>query len=163
MRLFFISIFMMLSVICSSVSAQSTATDSISTLSDIPNVELIPLKKGVVAPLAGVLLPPVAIAAIIAEFEQFNERLKIELDKANRDADANLQFKIAQLTTETQATQKILTTRIDNATKYNASLLEQLNKAEKSKPSRRFWYTLGVVTGVVVTGAAAFAVERALH
>lgn len=157
----FIAVIMLsVAMMASSAHAQEIVVD---LLPDVPDVELVPLKKSDQAPVSGVLLPASAVATIVSEFEQFNERIKLEVDKVTRESNAKLTYEIAACSTAAKAEKDISDARVQRQAKYNLDLIDQVAKLEKNRPSRKVWFLLGTAAGVLVTGAAFFAIERAVN
>jgi len=119
---------------------------------------LSPMKKGQFSPFTGVLLSPLAVATLIAELNAKGAEIKIEVDKAKAEAEANHAYEKNIAQTQCMADKKILQANID-AKKQQIESFDAVVKAElESRPNPAFWAILGAAAGIVVTTAAASAI-----
>jgi hypothetical protein len=129
-------------------------------LQEIPEAVLTPMEKDDRAPYQGVLLSPDAIANIIAEYRAFGEKLRIELERVQGEADAQKRFEIENLTAMCVADKKILQSEIDNDKRENKILIERQKKLEKANKSVLTWTLVGAGLGVLVTGLGYYGISR---
>lgn len=123
-----------------------------------------PMKKGQVAPFTGILLSPKATATIIAQLNTMQDQIKIEVDHARAEEKARCDFRVAETENRLETDKKILQAQVDEKTKTNALLTDQLKKAEESRPNLPLWVGLGTGVGLVVgVGVSALAVYATSH
>lgn len=116
------------------------------------------VEKGAKAPFSGVLLTDAALAKIIADYEAKIGRLKLDLEKAQREADARAKVAAAVCMAKTSG----LTAELNVLDKGCAREREVLRKALDSA-RKRHWYQspyvhflLGTaISGAVCAGAIA--------
>lgn len=152
-----LALFLALTV--SLASAQAAAQD----LPPAPNVDLFPLKTGERSPYPGVLLSANGVATIMADYQLFDQKLKIELDKLARDKDALHDTDITAVMIRCDTDKSILNAQIAASLNDNKVLLDRNKLLEKRKGRTWVWVTLGVVAGAVVTGLGSYAVIKATH
>lgn len=119
-----------------------------------------PLAKGQPAPYEGVLLSPDAVANIMAEKDEADEREKLAVQhQADVDA-ANTKYQIDVLNAKCLADATVLRAELDDNKKQVNLLTDQLKKNSGST-STTTWIGVGAVGGVVVTLLTVFIVSKA--
>src|SRR5712691_5395248 len=91
---------------------------------------LSPLRKSQPATFTGVLLSPVAVAAIIAELSSTKDLVKIEVDKVRTDEQVKATFQVNEVKSRAEADQKVAQAQFDARGKEIDLLTTQLKKAE---------------------------------
>lgn len=124
---------------------------------------LVPMKKGDVSLYDGVLLLPEAIAVIVADREQFDDRLNVELARIEREHAAKLRFELTKASVEHDAERKILLARTDGLSRRLQIVSDENKKLSRSATRFRSWTIVGFATGVLVGALAVIGVERAVH
>jgi hypothetical protein len=119
---------------------------------------LSPMKKGQFSPFTGVLLSPLAIATLISELNAKGEEIKIEVDRAKAEAEANHTYEKSVMTAQCVADKKVLQANVDAKNQQIESFDAAVKAELESRPNPAFWAVLGAVAGVVVTTAAASAI-----
>ncbi len=119
------------------------------------------LEKGEIAPYSGTLFSTAAAASLLAQIELTEESCQLEVDRRVNLVRAEYQLEIDNLSAKTL--------RLE--TNYNEMLAikngqidfldTRLEKA--SKPKNELWFALGVVGGIVITGAAAWSLNQAAN
>jgi len=154
--------------ICSCLFISSTTVHA-----EIPSPEpdpqelisrISPMRQGDIAPFSGILFSPKATATIVAEFESFDERMKIEVDKAVSDINSKKQFEINEISSKCTTEKTILQADINSKTKQITKLTEDLQIAQNAlsnSPSRLVWAGIGVAVGAVTAILITFAVNQA--
>lgn len=127
------------------------------------DVELVPMRKGDVSLFDGVLLPPEAIATIITDYSQFDQRLQLELQKVQRDDAIKLKFELDRASADALAEQAVLRARNSALTTRTDLLLKENQRLEKRTGRAKVWIVLSALAGAVVSGLAFFGAERALR
>lgn len=123
-----------------------------------------PMKKGQIAPFTGILLSPKAVATVIAQLNTMQDQIKIEVDKARGEEQAKCEFRVAETTNRLETDKKILQAQVDEKTKTNVILTDQLKKAEESRPNLPLWVGLGAGAGLIIgVGVSALAVYATSH
>lgn len=151
----------------------STAAFSQSVPSPDPEPEdtiakIAPLKKGHVAPFAGVLFSPKAAATVITEYETFDQRIKVEVDKVIKTESAKRHFEVNEANSKCITSKTLLQADID----AKASEIKRLNidliaakkdaaNAIANAPSRLLWTGIGVAAGAATAILITFAVTQA--
>ena len=126
--------------------------------------KISPMRQGDVAPFTGVLFSPKATATIITEFETFDERMKLEVDKAVRDTIAKKQFEINEVSSKCTTDKTVLQADITAKSKQITKLSEDLQVAQNAAanaPSRLVWTGIGVAVGAATAILITFAVNQA--
>lgn len=125
---------------------------------------LSPLQKGQVAPYSGILFSPRAAAQLATEISSFPDKLKIEIDTAVKNAEANKDFTIKEQKSQCKSEKTQLEARIEANKKRIEELSSDLTIAEAKvadAPDRLVWFGIGAGVGVAATIATAFAVVYA--
>lgn len=135
---------------------------------DTEVARISPMRKGHAAPFTGVLFSPKATATVLEEIQTFNERMKIEVDKAVKDLSAKKQFELDEATSRCTTAKTVLQADIDAKDARIKSLTKDLKDAEDAKrdaiensPSRLLWAGLGVAAGAATAILITFAVNQA--
>lgn len=128
-------------------------------LPDIPEAVLTPMEKEDKAPYQGVLLSPDAIANIIADYKTFDDKMKLQLEKATAEADASKKFAVSELTATCEADKKIISENVADAERRNKILIDEQKKLEKSQKNVLTWTIAGAAAGLAVGILGFFAVS----
>lgn len=127
-----------------------------------------PLKKSQPAPFAGVLFSQPAAAGVVAELSITKERTSAEVTKAVKLAVADKQLELDDFKAQCKSEKTVLGVDIAAKKKDIARLDAELSaangrikKLEGDMPSRSTWFTVGLISGIVTTVAAVFAVNQA--
>jgi len=158
-----IAIVLTATVLCTSTSASAQKSSTISPEAD-QTARISPLRKGNPAPFTGVLFSPKATATVIAELESFDEKMKIEVDKAVRDVISKKQFELNESESRCITSKTILQAEIDTKSARIKRLSKDVADAQSAAanpPSRVLWAGLGVIVGAVTTVLITFAVNQA--
>ncbi len=139
------------------------------TLPDVPlqpgepdvGAALSPMKRGQQAPFSGVLLSPRAAATILVQINSIDAQIKIEVDRARAEDQAQCDFSVKETVTTMSAEQKILQARSDAQAKQIDVLNDQLKREEAQRSNNTLTLGLGVAGGVILTVLTTFAVSRA--
>ena len=126
--------------------------------------KISPMRKGNRAPFTGVLFSPRATATVVTEIETFEERMKIEIDKAVRDATAKKQFELNETDSKCTTAKTILQADIDAKSSRIKQLSKDLSDAQDAAanaPSRLLWTGIGVLAGAATAVLITFAVNQA--
>lgn len=129
-----------------------------------PGLAISPMKKGQRAPFTGVLLSPEASANIIVEFETFQERIQLEVNKAIKQEQADCQKKTSDLEAASVADKKILQADIDEKERAISGLNLDVKKLKDEKAAAwapTTWIGLGAAGGILLTVLTAFAISKA--
>jgi hypothetical protein len=110
-----------------------------------------PMKKGQVAPFTGILLSPKAAATVIAELNNFEARVKVEVDHAVAVNQAQCDFKLSEQKTTADADKKVLNAQLEERNKRIDILNGIIKKQEEDRPNVMLWTGLGVAGGVIIT------------
>jgi hypothetical protein len=118
------------------------------------------LQKGDVAPFTGTLLSPSAAAKLLTDLQFTEEQCKLKTD-----------YQLSLLRTDLQLKIDMLQVKLDTQSSLNKDLIsikdkhiEYLQSAIEPPPwyeSGEFWFTVGLVGGVLVTVAAGYAIGQA--
>ena len=133
------------------VIADDTSTDSVVTT----------VKKGETVPFDGTLFSQGAAAELIVKLENTDGKCKIEiqrqldLQKAKFDLDTKL------LQTDLDICQTTSKNILDIRQGQIDFLQQELTKTKK--PSNELWFAIGIVGGVLITGAAAWSMNQISH
>ena len=164
----FLSVVLSFSLACNTAYAQPAKTPPASSIpSPDPDPEekarIAPLFPGDPAPFTGVLFSTRATATVLAEIESFDDKLAIEVQKVQRDADARKKFELSELDAKRTREKEVVKSELDSQTKVNERLKSDLKKAQDdlaNAPNRLVWASLGVAGGVLVTVLITFAVNQ---
>jgi len=128
---------------------------------DLSESFMVPIKKGETAPFGGVLISPGAAAQISADYNSFNERVKLEVKSAAETEIAKKRFELQEQQSKFTFDKAVLEGKI--ATKEqqvkdfdleNKKLKQEL----KDAPERSTWFGIGFFTGLATTILTVFAV-----
>lgn len=120
-----------------------------------------PLRKGQPAPFPGVLFSQRATATIITDVKAVDERVKIEVTSAVKEAEARKQFEIDETKSRCKSDTAVLTADREEKMKRIALLEDELKKTSAASPSRTLWLGIGAGAGIVLTVVTVFAVSQA--
>jgi len=129
-----------------------------------PGLAISPMRKGQRAPFTGVLLSPEASANIIIEFETFQERIRLDVNKAIKQEQADCQKTMSDLAAKAAADKKILQANIDQKGRTISDLNVEVKKLKEEKAtewSPTAWIGIGAAGGILVTVLTAFAISKA--
>jgi hypothetical protein len=140
-------------LICAPITAR--ADDAL----DTSELELVAtLSQGESAPFTGTLFSTVAAAKLLAELELNNDRCQIEIDRELSITSARYQLDIDNLNARIVSIDSAYTQRLEIKDNHIEFLDQQLMKS--SRPRNELWLTIGVVGGIVLTGAAAWSMGQ---
>lgn len=126
--------------------------------------KISPMGKGDTAPFSGILFSPKATATIISEIESFDERIKLEINKAVSDTIAKKQFELNEVSSKCTTDKAVMQAEINAKSKRITKLTEDLQVAQNAAanaPSRLLWAGIGVVAGAATAILITFAVNQA--
>lgn len=145
----------MLFVTTTAAHANDTLENVVESQEIVTNLEL-----GQKAPFEGVLLSKPAAAKLFGELNFFEEECKLtltkELEIASIKYDADIAALRLKLEVETERTESLL--RIKNE---RIEFLEENWKPPAWHESGEFWMAVGLVSGILVTVAAGYAIGSA--
>ena len=128
---------------------------------------LAPLPKGSPAPFSGVLISPRGGSVIVADYDVFGEKMRIEVDAAVAKAHAEMEFKVKENAAQCEADKTILTAKVTSRDDKLAVLEsdlkrteEELKKTRESMPDRSTWFGIGFGTGLLITIATVYAASQ---
>jgi hypothetical protein len=111
-----------------------------------------PLEKGDEAPFTGVLLSPKAAATIVAERNAFDERIKIEVQRARAECQAKCDYSLKKAKISCDADRKTMQASLDERKKRIDVLQKTIaDEEKKSKPNVWLWAGGGALTGALGT------------
>jgi len=164
-------------VISTLLVASMTLTSSTAFTQSVPSpdpepedviAKIAPLKKGHVAPFAGVLFSPKATATVITEYETFDQRIKVEIDKVIKTETAKRQFEVNEANSKCITSKTLLQADIDakasEIKRLNTDLINARKDADDAianAPSRLLWTGIGVAAGAATAILLTFAVTQA--
>jgi hypothetical protein len=129
-----------------------------------------PLVQGQQAPFPGVLLSTKASAAVIAEYSLFDERLKIEVENANRLMQVKADFEIKEHESKFATEKSILAAQVESRNEKINMLERNLKKSEdearrlaEDAPNRVTWFGIGFAGGILFTIATAYAIGQVVN
>jgi hypothetical protein len=132
----------------------------VTVLADSPGKQIITLKKGAHAPFAGTLFSTEAAANLAVEIENKDKQCKIKKDQAIELLSAKhklqLDLKIAELDTFKYKHEQILEIKNDQI-----DFLESKFHPAPWYETGEFWFSMGLVGGILVTIAAGYAIGQA--
>ena len=140
--------------------AEDTPPGSVDLTTELKNGVVTQVKKGELVPFDGVLLSTKAAAKMYGELKFFEEECKLtlskelEIQKIKYDTELNV-LKL-KLDVETPRTEKLLDIK--------DRIIQFLEKNWKPTPwyeSGEFWLAIGVVSGVLLTVGAGYAIGQA--
>lgn len=125
---------------------------------------ITPIKIKQEAPYTGVLLSPAAVASLTVRLNNTQEQIKLEVDKANGEANARCVFKLDSAKNVFDTELGILQVKLESSNEKMKLLNEELSKQTNKQPSS-FWFgvgvTAGVIGGILLTSFAVYAVNQA--
>lgn len=110
------------------------------------------------APFSGTLFSTSAAAKLLAELELTQETCQLKIDTAIELNQAQMQLQVDNVQASLSACQLRYTEVVTLKDQQIDFLDTQLIKA--SKPRNELWFALGVVGGIVLTGAAAWSLGQ---
>lgn len=146
----------------------STLTPLVSFAQNLPSSNseeplVYPMNEGQIAPFPGVLFNKPATAKIVVDYKHSEENIRLEIEKAVKDAEAK-KDKIIQDNNsickadkeEITATKLRLEGTLELKEKEIASLKAQIEEA----PSRTTWFGMGFASGLIFTVVTVFTVGQ---
>lgn len=125
-----------------------------------PGKVIIPIKRGQLAPFSGTLASPAAIASIIAQIEQIDQQIQIEVQRATKEQELKDNYIINNLKAEKERLQQEKDIMVQSRDDQIKLLTTELSKA--SNPKNELWFGLGIGTGVLVSVVAGIAIGAAV-
>ena len=119
------------------------------------------LNAGEAAPFSGTLFSTAAAAKLLAELELNDESCQLQIDREVALVSARYQLDIDNLNARIENLDLSYTQRIEIKDNHIDFLDEQL--ARSSRPKNELWFAIGIVSGVVLTGAAAWSMGQISH
>ncbi len=110
-----------------------------------------PLAKGALAPFAGVLLTPEAVARVIADAKDCPKRAQVEVDHAVGVEKANGSKALADAASNAKRDREVLQAGLDQRDGTIKDLTTALQKSENARGNTWLWVGGGAAFGVVVT------------
>ncbi len=147
------SIVLSLSLVLAPVA---NATEPTSELELVSSIE-----KGEEAPFSGTLFSTAAAAKLLAELELNDTQCQLEIKKETDLLNARHQLEIDNLNARIISIETSTSQRLEIKDNHIDFLDSQLQKA--SKPRNELWFAIGIVSGVVLTGAAAWSMGQISH
>ena len=135
------------------------------------NLSLVcPLMQGQQAPFPGVLLSVKASAAVISEYSFFEERLKLEVENANKLMQVKMDFELKEKESKFATERTTLAAQIESRNEKISLLDRDLKKSEdevkrltEETPNRVTWFGIGFAGGIVFTIATAYAIGQVVN
>lgn len=135
------------------------------------NLSLVcPLAQGQQAPFSGVLLSAKASAAVISEYSFFDERLKLEVENANRLMQVKMDFELKESESKFTTERTTLSAQIESRNEKISVLEQDLKKAgdevkrlTEETPNKVTWFGMGFAGGIVFTIATAYAIGQVVN
>ena len=122
---------------------------------------IAPMKKGQAAPFTGVLLSPRASASLTVQINSINEQIKIEVERARNEANAQCEFKTSELKVVADADRRVSTAMLDSRDKDIKILQDNIKQHEKDEDNSPFWYVVSGVGGLLAGVGLAVAASAA--
>jgi hypothetical protein len=144
------------SLILAPVSAQANDPQPASELELVTSIN-----EGESAPFSGTLFSTAAAAKLLAELELNNEGCQLAIDREVSIVSARYQLDIDNLNARIESLDSVYTQRIEIKDNHIDFLDEQLIRS--SRPKNELWFAIGVVSGVILTGAAAWSMGQISH
>ena len=111
-----------------------------------------PVQKGAPAPFSGVLLTPEAVAKIVADAREREERAKVDVDDARAVQKAEDNKVLADAKADAELQRKTMQAGIDRRDNQISSLTKSLEAASSSSRSPWLWMGVGAVGGFLLSG-----------
>jgi sensor c-di-GMP phosphodiesterase-like protein len=118
-----------------------------------------PLKQGQVAPYAGVLLSPGAVAQLVAQQDTVQAAIQLVVQHQVEVDAAQQKYALDTQQTTCDADKKVLQAQVDDGKRQVVVLTDQLKK-NTGGPGAPVWIGVGVVGGIVLTVLTTFAITR---
>lgn len=122
---------------------------------------ITPMQKGQPAPFSGILFSPRAAGGVGAEIASIPDLLRIEVEKAVKEAEARKDYAYNELNTVCTSDRTQLGARIEANQRRIEKLTKDLQDAEDAAPNRGVWFGIGAVVGVGLTLGTVFVVIEA--
>ena len=119
------------------------------------------LSTGQSAPFSGTLFSTAAAAKLLAELELNNESCQLEIDREVDLVSARYQLDIDNLNARIESLDSSYSQRLEIKDNHIDFLDEHLIRS--SRPKNELWFAIGIVSGVVLTGAAAWSMGQISH
>ena len=139
-------------------TTKNTTVSNIATKPEDPGL-LAPLNKGQISPFSGILFSPRAAASVATDLSTLKDKIKIEVDAAVKSTEAKKDFAYNELNTVCISDKTKLNATIDSNQKKILDLETDLKKAQETVANKPMWIGFGVVGGIVLTVATAFAIS----
>lgn len=168
----FISTIVLLSMlipsrVCAQEKKPSSLTMVEKVLPEAPKSEkdlgaaISPLRKFQASPFTGVLLSPLAAITLLTDLKARDEELKIEIDKAKKEAEAKYAYEKTIIQNECKTDKDVLNARIESNVTQVKSLEKILKEEIESRPDPLIWGVIGLAIGVVTATATSSIVVAA--
>ena len=119
------------------------------------------LAQGEEAPFGGTLFSTAAAAKLLAELELNDTQCQLEIEREVDLVSVRYQLDIDNLNLRIESLDAAYTQRLEIKEDHIDFLDQQLTKS--SAPRNELWFAIGVVSGVVLTGAAAWGMGQISH
>jgi hypothetical protein len=136
--------------------ADEPVTDNLSELELV-----VTLQKDSPAPFTGTLFSTAAAAKLLAELELNDTQCKIAIEREVDLVSARYELDISNLNARIESLDQAYSQRLEIKEGHINFLDQQLIKA--SKPRNELWLAAGIVSGVVLTGVAAWSMGQVNH
>ena len=119
----------------------------ISFANDVPKIK--PMNKGEVAPFAGVLFNPAAVAQTIAEKEYNAQQCRLRIEHLEQKEKAKCDLLVATTKVEIDFLQK----KYDSIMKIKDEEINRFQKLALEKPNKNshWWFAGGTVAGIITS------------
>jgi hypothetical protein len=150
------------------LATQASAQEASTNMQLDKDLALIaPVKKGLVVPFSGVLLTPAAAAKLVADYEVFEDRVRLEVDKAVSISQARLTFEMKEQEARCNSIKTVQIAQIDSKDKQIAFLENEIKDKDKEisslkedTPNRTVWFGMGFASAMIFTIATAYAIGQ---
>jgi len=122
--------------------------------------QISPMKKGQKAPFNGVLLDAEAVARLMVDQKEAENKCKIETDKQVETAKAKLELDLANMRASRDALKKELEVRVDLKNEHIEFLEKQSIKNAKKVNNGKWWLVGGIAVGIALTVGGAFLIRE---
>ena len=144
------------SLIFTPIAAHADDSASVSELELVTT-----LAQGDEAPFSGTLFSTAAAAKLLAELELNDASCQIEIEREVDIVSARYQLDIDNLNARIESLDSSYTQRLEIKDNHIDFLDEQLTRS--ARPKNELWFAIGIVSGVVLTGAAAWSMGQISH
>lgn len=121
-----------------------------------------PLKQGQTAPFTGLLYSPAAAATVIAERNAVPAKIKIEVDAATSQVNAQCDFKVNGAKIASDADARVSKAILDAKDAQIKSVNDENAQLVKYNSHHAWWAAGGFVAGAIVTTVIVFGVRQAI-